>query len=102
MFFVHCDVLDDFDCKTISFEIIGNDFEVDWGDGLFLPCNEGIKVGMPISSRGINIRSEEDIREVKFLTDTFTSVEVKRGHTLTSVNAMCKDLINNLSMRVLE
>ena len=87
-FFVHCNTTG----VELSVEVIGGDFEIDWGDGLFLPYNEGIVTDIPIESFGINIRSEEQIDQIRFLSDTMKTVEIKRGRTLTNISGMCKGL----------
>ena len=88
VFFAHCET----NGIESSFTVNGGDFEVDWGDGLFLPYNEGTVSDIPIAVNAINIRSEEDITRIEFNTDTFETIEIKRGGTLTDVDGMCSDL----------
>ncbi len=93
-FFIHCQT----DGEETSFEVIGGDFEVDWGDGLFLPYNEGFVSDIPIAGNAINIKSEENITQIIFhnedeeISDRFTSIEIKRGRTLKNVTNLCKNL----------
>ena len=79
---------------TISgiFNIPGKaDFEVDWGDGVFLPYNEGTVTGIPIKSGIIHIRSEEDVQKIVFVSDTFIDISIKRGKTLRTCEDMARD-----------
>ncbi len=95
-FFMHCET----NGEETSFKVTGGDFEIDWGDGLFLPYNEGTVCDIPIFTNGVNIRSEENITKIEFvgdtglICDTLKSVEIKRGRTLTSVAGLCKGLTN--------
>ncbi len=88
VFFAHCET----NGIESSVTVTGGDFEIDWGDGLFLPYNEGTVSDIPIAVNAINIRSEEDITRIEFNTDTFETIEIKRGGTLTDVDGMCSDL----------
>ncbi len=90
-----CNTGESFVCTfkiTGLFETPGKaDFEVDWGDGVFLPYNEGICSGIPIHSGIIQIRSEEDVHQITFLSDTFVDISIKRGKTLRTCTAMARD-----------
>ena len=81
-----------------TFTVTGNfdkpgkaDFEVDWGDGIFLPYNEGTVTGIPIHTGIIHIRSEEDVHKITFDSDTYMDISIKRGKTLTTCEGMAKD-----------
>jgi len=70
------------------------DFEVDWGDGLFLPYNEGTVTGIPIGTGVINIRSEENVQQIIFDSDTYYDVSIKRGKTLLTLENLLVDKAN--------
>ncbi len=91
VFFVHCGT----DGNPVSFTVTGGDIEVDWGDGTYIPYNEGTIDGMPIYSNAVNIRSEENVSSIVFHTpEVWTSVEVKRSQSLKTYRNMCNGLYN--------
>ena len=76
---------------SITFEVMGGDFEVNWGDGSYVPYNVGEVTGLPVGNNIIMIRSEEEITGFKALSDTFIDVSFKRAYTLTSLRESFKD-----------
>lgn len=96
-FFVHSETTGD-DC---TFLVEGGNVEVDWGDGIYLHYSEGTITGVPIFSNSINIRSEEKITGVYFLSDTYESVELKRALDLTTCTNMCLNLTNLTFFQIL-
>jgi hypothetical protein len=75
-----------------TFVVEGGDVEVDWGEGTFLHYNEGIISGIPVDTHTVVIRSEEPITRIKFISDTYLEVGIKRGKDLVTCEDMCRDL----------
>jgi uncharacterized protein YmfQ (DUF2313 family) len=67
-------------------------FEVDWGDGIFISYPAGN--ASAIASGTITVNSIDTVTHCKFLTDTFTDINILRSSTLTSLALSFTGLTN--------
>ncbi len=72
----------------------GGSFEVDWGDGIFLPYADGdaIAVALNTGSGLITVKSDNVITYTRFMTDTFSAIDIQLSKTLTSLSNICFNL----------
>ena len=76
-----------------TFTVYGSNFEVDWGNGIFLNYNEGSVTGMPIDTNVVSIRAEGKISHIRIDSDTFVTFSIKRGKDITSLASLFENKI---------
>jgi hypothetical protein len=74
------------------------DFEVDWGDGDFIAYAAGSASVVPTDT--INIRSNNAVTICRFVSDTYSSINITKSTTLTSASLMCYALSNLTSFSI--
>jgi len=70
------------------------DFEVDWGDGIWLPYATGYSASVVSSTGLIKFRSVNSPTSIALMTDTFTGIDIQLSDTITSLSSSFLDCTN--------
>jgi len=70
------------------------DYEVDWGDGSFIQYASGVTASV-VPTSDITVRNQElgaDVTWSRFTTNTYSSIDITAGTSLTSLDNSCQNL----------
>ncbi len=83
---------------TCTIEVYGNDFTIDWGDGNLIEYAGGNPVSVSVIPTGdIFIADVNGVNQLKFISDTYQSIDIIDGKNLTSMFELCKNLSSLIS-----
>jgi len=93
----------DFGVSDNTVTVTGDAYEVDWGDGVFLPYADGAPATAKASNSDtgiITVRGPNTITHCDFSTNTYTAIDVQASSSLTSLDASFGYLTNMTSFAI--